>query len=393
MTESTGTAPPAAAAVNPHTSAPGFWRGTRLVAALELRQRLRSRALLVLVIVWFALIGTVTWIAWGSLSAAAHAFDGVSDGFPLFSIIVYFVLLFGTLVAPAVSAASIGAERGQATLATTQVTLISTWSLLIGKALAAWLTGIAFLVAATPFVVFSLIYSKAGPAQLLLALLALALQIGVFTIIGVGLSAAIRSQVFAIVMAYLVVALLSVGTLIAFGLAAGITTRYVEVEVQTTSETYDLAVEACENLAEEADDVDACYESIPLECEASLETMSYTPTHTIWWLLALNPYVVVADMVPPQIENDYPTDLFGSIAYGVRDMQRVADQPTGWDECSTGFEEYVEPDSTATVFDRTVPVWWIGFGLQVLLAAAALWAGRRTLDTPARKLPRGSRIA
>ncbi|MBO1902139.1 ABC transporter permease [Leucobacter weissii] len=387
MTETVGV-PPAQA----RPTGPGFWRGTWVIAALELRQRLRSRTLLVLAIVWFCVIGAVTLLVWGALTAMFSAFGADEDGFPLFSVIVYFVLLFGTLVAPAISAGSIGDERRQATLATTQVTLIGSWSLLLGKTLAAWITGVAFLVVAAPFVVFSLFVGQASLGQLLMALLGLVLQIGVFTVIGVGLSAMIESSVLAIVTAYLLVALLSVGTLIAFSLAAAASTRYVEVEVRTLTEEYYEATDRCYD--ETDDDDDECWNSVPLECETSIETMPYVGTDKLWWILALNPYVVVADLVPPSYSHGTPVDLFGNISYGVRSLQTNPDRPEGWNECS-GSDAYDDAGGSgyADVMASTVPVWWIGLGLQALLVAGALWGGYRRLDTPAAKLPKGSRVA
>lgn len=367
---------------------PGFWRGFWLVSTLEMKQRLRSRALLVLAIVWFAIIGIVTFVAWASLNLMFSTYDGGgAEGFPLFSLIVYFVLLFGTLVAPAISAGSIGAERSQATLATTQVTLVGTWSILLGKAFAAWITGIAFLVVAAPFVIFSLVISKAGVVQLLVALLALALQIGVFTLIGVGLSALVQSQVFAIVLAYLVVAMLSIGTLIAFGLAAGATTSYVEVENRNLTNAYYAETEKCGGNEE-------CWEAVPLQCESYVSDYPVTPTHRIWWILALNPYVVVADMVPPEFDRHRtPIDMFGGIAYLVRSLQHAPEDPEPWDDCAPPGQQYQEPDSTETLYEDSMPVWWIGFGLQIALVGLSLWGGYRRLKTPMKHLPRGSRIA
>lgn len=367
---------------------PGFWRGFWIIAALELRQRLRSRALLVLAIVWFCVIGIVTALAWISLTSLYGAYGSDADGYPLFSLIVYFVLLFGTLVAPAISAGSIGAERSQATLATTQVTLVGTWSILLGKALAAWITGIAFLVVAAPFVIFSLVFSRASFGQLLMALLALAVQVGVFTVIGVGLSALIRSTVLAIVVAYLIVALLSVGTLIAFSLALGASTHYVDVENRVLTQAYHEQVAACPS-----DDGGACWEAVPLECETTVWPQSVTPTHHFWWILALNPYVVVADLVPVDRSADAQLDLFGMISLGMRSLQIAPDPPSGWDDCAPSRFTTSQTGDDNDPLAGTVPVWWIGLGLQVLLVGGALWGGYAKLATPAARLPRGSRVA
>lgn len=373
--------------MNPGT--PGLLRGIGIVAGLELRQRMRSRLLLWLAIAWFVVIGAVTVVAWLVLRANSSAYDQDLQGFPLFSVIVYFVLLFATLVAPAISAGSIGADRQAATLATTQVTLVGSWAILLGKALAAWLTGIAFLVIATPFIVASLASGDFDLPRLLLALAGLALQIGLFTCAGVGLSALISSQVFAIVTAYLLVALLSVGSIIAFALSAGLSTRYVEVENRTYTQEYWEAFDACDPEDEE------CLAGIPEECETMTNTVPVTDTSSSWWLLALNPYVVVADGVtagsggPP---SDWwsDDDLFTAISAGVRSLQISEGAATGYDDCSpAGATDALTDDE----FDGTVPVWWIGLSLQALLAALALGGGFSRLRTPARRVPRGSRIA
>lgn len=369
---------------------PGFWRGMWAVAALELRQRLRSRTLLVLAIVWFCVIGAVTGAMWLWLSAMSGAFGQSFDAYPLFSVIVYFVLLFGTLVAPAISAGSIGSERAGGTLATTQVTLIGTWSLLLGKALAAWITGFAFLVVAAPFVVVSLVLSRTDPLQLLIAILALALQIGVFTVFGVALSAMISSQVFAIVTAYLLVALLSVGTLIAFALSVGVSTRYVDITYQTFSPTYWDAVNACSADTSDETEIAKCTEAVPVECVTEATTAPISPTSGVWWILSPNPYVIVADLAAPRAGTRHASDdLFSGISSTVRGLQNDRGQTQAWTDCPAPRTDTAAPAAT----DEGAPIWWIGATVQLVLAAGLLWAGHRRLRTPAAKLPRGARVA
>lgn len=378
----------------PAASAPGFWRAAWIIAALELKQRQRSKTLWILGVVWFVLIGVVTGVTWYILAASSGAYDQDFDAYPLFSLIVYFVLLFGTLVAPAISAGSIGSERSGGTLATTQVTLVSTWSILVGKALAAWITGIAFLVVALPFVVLSLTVARFDPLQLLIAVLALALQIGLFTAIGVGLSAFISSQLFAIVTAYLVVALLSVGTLIAFGLAVGSTTRYVEIEYRTYSQEYWEQLDRCYRDPDDQAAIAECEREIPVTCTTERTTASIVHADRFWWILAMNPYVIVGDMVSVRPDDQEASDLFGIISYGVRSLQKPQDESfPGWDDCRPGMRGEPLDDTLADELEGTIPVWWIGLGLQLGLAAASLGAGYARLRTPAARLPKGSRIA
>ncbi|MBP1327603.1 ABC-type transport system involved in multi-copper enzyme maturation permease subunit [Leucobacter exalbidus] len=380
--------------------APGFWRGVGVIAGLELQQRRRSRTLWILAAIWFVIIGVVTGITWFILSAGASAYSASFDAYPLFSLIVYFVLLFGTLVAPAISAGSISSERIGGTLATTQVTLISTWSILIGKAVAAWATGIAFLIVAAPFVILSLALARAEPLQLLTAILALILQIGLFTIIGVGLSAMISSPLFSIVIAYLTVAALSLGTLIAFALAVGSTTEYVKVEYQAYSKEFHAGLANCDALrvpetGEATKESAACEQKLPTECVTETTTMSVVHAERFWWLLALNPYVIVGDMVSVRADLGTTDDLFGSISY----LVRIAQKPTPadsniWHECGPNSSwQYDDSTNISDELEGTVPVWWIGLGLQIIIAAGVLWGGYRRLHTPATRLPKGSRIA
>jgi hypothetical protein len=118
-------------------------------------------------------------------------------------------------------------------------------------------------------------------------------------------------------------------------------------------------------------------------------------TDRLWWILAMNPYVIVGDMVSVRPDDQAPSDLFSLISYGVRSMQKPQDSTfSGWDDCRPGAQDEISDDGTLSDdLEGTVPVWWIGLALQVGLAAASLGAGYVRLRTPARRLPKGSRIA
>ncbi|MEI5583152.1 MULTISPECIES: ABC transporter permease [unclassified Agromyces] len=358
----------------------GFLQGLWLVVTLDLRQRTRTLAWYVLLAVFVVLVLAVTVLL---VFATDAFFDG---GGGVFSTIVFFVLLLGTLVSPALSASAINGERDAGTLATTQVTLVGTAQIVLGKWLAAWITGLAFLVAALPFLVFAVALGEVPASTIVVSTLVTALELGVVAAIGVGLSGVLTRPLFSVAVTYLVVAALSIGTLIAFGLGGA----SVRSEARTTNTYVDWA-------AVERDGVPPGEEP---PCLPS-ETYSYQVPRFdfVWGFLAANPYVVVADAAPGSFdEHGNPNDLFGWIATGVRQAQHAPELEVEYDECANWTPSgSIAPDDDwerpAEVYDRSVPSWFVGLAVHVLLAAGALaWAIRRT-RTPAQRLARGSRIA
>ncbi len=113
----------------------------------------------------------------------------------------------------------------------------------------------------------------------------------------------------------------------------------------------------------------------------------------VWWVLAANPFVILADATPTAYSRDgYPIDLFGQIKAGVRGAQLPSETNTGYDEC--------DPSANTTTFrspeqieDETVPSWFVGLAGQIVLAAGLLWGAWARTRTPARALPPGTRIA
>jgi ABC-2 type transport system permease protein len=339
----------------------GFLRGLWVVTSIELRQRVRGVAWYVLLGVFVALTLLVTVLTTLALGYAD------APGAGLYSGIIYFVLLLGTLVTPALSGNAVNGDRDNGTLATTQVTLLSTPQIVLGKFLAAWITALAFLVAALPFLIYSFVIGGANADTVAVSLVVLALELGVVAAIGVGLSGILRRPLFSIVVTYLVVALLSVGSLIGFtlgGLAAQDRVTVMELK-------YDPQTGECLGVSD----------------SASFE-MSLPRFDRVWWLLAANPYVVVADAVPTHYDSyGNPTDLFGSLKFGVRSAQRVPDL-SAYSSC-----DQVDYPTPREIIDSSVPGWFVGLGIDLALAIAALWGAIALTHAPSRRLAPGSRVA
>lgn len=354
-----------------------FLRGMWLIVTLDLRQRVRGVAWYVLLGVFFVIVGLVTAILWVS----TNAWDAGGGG--IFSTIVFFVLLLVTLVSPALSGNAINGERDAGTLATTQVTLVTTGQLLVGKFLAAWITGLAFLAAALPFLIVAVALGEVSLLTIAVSTLVLTVELGVIAAIGVGLSGILNRPLFSVVVTYLVIAILSIGTPIAFVLGGTATRSTVTV----TNVPIDWS--ATDNDAGPNDDV-VCGE--PTTYTYEIPRFDY-----YWGILAANPYVVLADAVPPMWDTvGSPTDAFGWLSTAVRASQQAPELESFYDECASWnpAEGDDEPYPTQReIYDSTVPSWFVGLTIHIVLGAALMFFAYRRTDTPAGTLPKGARIA
>lgn len=333
------------------------------IARLELTQRLRSTG-------WYVLLGVYALVLVGVTALSFAVYSSTGDaGAGVFSLVVNVVLLLVVLVSPTLSGNAINGDRDAATLAAVQVTAASTGDIMVGKLVAAVATGGAFFVVAVPFLVISLLGGGVQPATLGVSLLVLAAEIVIVAAVGVGLSGIVARPLFSVAATYLVVAALTIGTLIAFGLGGAA----LRTETTSSYRAYDSQGN--------------------LDCER-WETQTYeTPRFDrVWWALAPNPFVVLADATPVVYDRGgWPVDLFGQIKYGVRSVQ-VPPTDYRWDEC----DQSGPIDQTPTareVIDSTVPSWFVGLGIQIVIAGALFAGAWARTRTPARMLPPGTRIA
>ncbi|MDQ1577765.1 MAG: hypothetical protein QOE21_452 [Microbacteriaceae bacterium] len=341
-----------------------------VILSLELRQRVRGIAWYVLLAIFVGLIAIVTVLL-------GIAFSGVADNSfrgTTFSTIIYFVLLLGTLVTPALSGNAINGDREAGTLATTQVTLVTTWQLILGKFLAAWVTALAFLAAAVPFLVYSAIAGGMDPAVITVSVLVLAIELGVVAAIGVGLSGILNRALFSIVATYLVVAALSIGTVIAFTLGGAVVhTTVTSITIQPARYTES---------------------GVGSNCGQPTVSTYETPRFDYFWgVLVANPYVLLADAVPTEFSPEgYPTDLFGNLKFAVRSAQIAPDTTVTYDGCAQ-FSSGAQPPVPEQVIASTVPGWFVGLIIQLVLGAGALVAAWARTRTPTGRLGKGNRIA
>lgn len=359
------------------------WHGLRTVTVLELRQRVRSTRWKTALIVWFLVVGLITLLTTGAfrmLSDDTGMTGSGSFGGTVYSIVVGFVLFLGLLVAPTLSSGAINGDRNAGTLATLQVTLLSPAEIVLGKLAASWLAALAFLVASIPFLVWALVGGGVYWLALLTTVLMLALVLGVVCAIGLGFSALVDKTSGSAVLTYLTIGAITVALPILFGLLVPVTSTTEEVEVW---------------------DVEAGYtweETSAPECEWRTHEMPVWHSERTWWLLAPNPFVVVADAQPlngnvEQLADD--GNMLATLQYGVRYARTGNTGPQDW--CSDYVYEdgrEIRPDSPVEpvqVSDQLVWPWGLGFDL--LLGAAGVFVAVNRLRVPTAKLPQGTRVA
>jgi ABC-2 type transport system permease protein len=155
-----------------------------------------------------------------------------------------------------------------------------------------------------------------------------------------ALSALLSRSITSALMSYVVMFTLTVGTLIAFGLSVPLTTETIQVS----------------------------------DNQGNTWQEQRAHTERVWWLLAPNPFVVLADaapmLPPPKPHESRPFDPLGEVGREVRQVRQG------------GFVARAAGD----------PVWPYGLGFDLLLGAGGLWVTTRRLRAPAHTLARGVRV-
>lgn len=362
------------------------WHGVRTVAALELRQRVRSSRWKTALVVWVVVVGAITLLSSGALAALSSSdTDAPSRGPLLFAIVTVLVLGLGLLVTPTLTSTAVNGDRGAGTLATLQVTLLSPAEIALGKLLAAWSAALAFLVVSVPFLLVALALGDVPVAALPRVVLVVALLLVAVCGIGLGWSTLAARPAGSTVLTFLTVAGLAVFTPVFFGITFPAVTATEQVTV------HGISPEQWEQLDDE--DLADGYPA-GARCTTYTDEREVTHTERTWWLLALNPFVVVADAAgtsPGGAEEAVGAgrlDPLGTLSEGVRYLR--GGPADVLEECWT---EETSSSAFGPEQERAGAVWPYGLAANLLLGVAGFLVAVRRLRIPQRTLPRGTRVA
>jgi ABC-2 type transport system permease protein len=382
--------------------------GIATVARQEFRLRIRAGRWRWLLAIWFAVLTGFTALLRGALGGTFGDGTVLYKGTVIYGGLMLFVLGLALLVVPALAAQSVNGDRERGTLATLQVTRLSASEIALGKFVAAWGTALVFLALTLPLVAYAMSQDGAPLGRVLVVTLVMAVLLGSVCAVSLALSALLSRTTTSGVLAYLSVFALTVGTLVVFGLVTAVTT-------EKYTETYENTCPTREELGgippEEQDRIIA-------QCQPGTQTYeaSRPRTDRTWWLLAPNPFVVLADaapQLPPEtaaerrereereargeyVRTARDLDPLGQLGSSIRDL-RVDPGPVGSDAEAVGVSRIDRGVGTTGLAEPVEPegarVWPWGLGANVVLAGLALWVTTRRLQTPTRHLPRGQRIA
>jgi ABC-type transport system involved in multi-copper enzyme maturation permease subunit len=366
------------------------WHGISTVARLELRQRARASKWVVVLAIWFAVIALVSVLSYLALND-----PDARSGAAMYDVVIFFVLGLGMLVVPSLTATSINGDREHGVLATLQTTLLTSADLVLGKLLAAWAISGAFLVTALPFLAWAWVEGGVSVGRILLAVVVLLLVLAVVCALGLMFSTLTARPVASAVLTYLVLGALVFGTVIGFGLSAFLVNDRETVRVHgIPNDFYDQnqpTLDADGNPQPGSERVPTRADCVDYE-----EKRDVTHTERIWWMLPLNPFVVVADAAPSKPPANTDSGLGFTpmrwISEGSR-AARVGETGTVRQECwveGPADQQPVDPNAAAA---RTAAVWPFGLVFLLLVGGGATAVADRRLRTPIRRLPNGTRIA
>lgn len=350
----------------------------RLITVLELRQRIRSIRWKWSALALFALISVIVFASLYLATLGSGTYDEWSR--ELLTIALGTVLFVGMIGAPAISAATINGDRRDATLAVVQATPITAWELALGKFLGAWLASLMFIVLAAPYLIWGVATAPSSVGFSVLAIVVTALLLGSYCAIGLGFSSLSTRPTASTMLTLATVLLLLVGLPAIFGLALPSTEREHTV------------IAADYRWQERPEDAPPDYRP---PCVDRPEQRVFAHSENIWWLLAPNPVLIVADTLAAgtsdrnrpwafSMARTVPQEGADALS-SARSGPEISARRCGEDDFWLSQERYESRYAGAS--------WYIGLLFTLALGVIGLVVAARRLRVPAGKLPKGVRIA
>lgn len=188
----------------------------------EIKRRMRSLRGPIVLTVYLAILAAVVFTTERSMSRDAGFGDPFASaviGRTVFHYILFFMLMMVCFLVPGFVAGSFTTEREQRTLSLLQVTLMKPRTIVLGKLASSMSFLMLLIVATVPLVSISFILGGVSPLDVLRGFAMVIFTGLTFALVGIGMSANLKRTVSATVLTYGLVATLTIGTVITYGLA------------------------------------------------------------------------------------------------------------------------------------------------------------------------------
>lgn len=192
----------------------------------ELKTRMRTWRTPIIIMIYLLVLGIIVTLFFASYNPGYYGF-GRGTLNPSMAIYVYDVLVFGQfiflmLILPAFTATSISGERERQTLDLLLCTDLSPWQIIFGKMFSALGFVFIMIITAAPFMGIVFIFGGVSILDIVKVLLFFMLTSIMVSTIGMYCSIRFKKVITSIIMSYLIMGVLFVGTLIAFGIFVAI---------------------------------------------------------------------------------------------------------------------------------------------------------------------------
>ena len=260
----------------------------------ELRVRMRGRRAFVVLGIYLIVLGLATYgIERIVVSADGGSIQSFQVGQIVFAGLALLEIILIGMVAPALTATAISAERERGTFDLLRATPVRPTSVVIGKLIAALGYAALLIVASIPMAGVVFLYGGVAPADVWAAFALLGATTLSFGMIGMVFSALARRTALAVALAYTTAGLLVAGTLGAYVFLDAVDGGLAD-SVQFASP-----------------DVIRVEGGVEVGMDGNIAAQPVLPKRPPRWLLALNPVASMATLVADAVDESPPNPMTG----------------------------------------------------------------------------------
>jgi ABC-type transport system involved in multi-copper enzyme maturation permease subunit len=190
------------------------------ILAREVKERMRSLRAPIIITVYLLVLGLIVFAAERITShdQGFGQFNRAAIGRAVFHWLLFFMLMLVCFLVPAFTAASVAAERERRTLPLLQVTMLTPRQIVLGKFASSMGFLLLLILGTLPLISVTFVLGGVTPLMVLRGYGMVILTGFTLGMIGIGLSSNLRRPLGAIVLSYALMATLTLGTFITYGL-------------------------------------------------------------------------------------------------------------------------------------------------------------------------------